>query len=92
MLNSLKKIVIILAILIVSLIIIILFTIFKKLNFETKDNLLDPNIFKVEENYNVNSLSIDDGKLFLYLESNDSNILRIYDLNNGKKINDYYLR
>lgn len=83
---------IILAILIVLLIIIILITIFKKLNFETKDNLLDPNIFKVEENYNVNSLSIDDGKLFLYLESNDSNVLRIYDLNNGKKINDYYLK
>ena len=80
------------AILIVSLIIIIIITIFNKLNFETKENLLNRDVFKIEENYNIKSLTIDDGKLFLYLQSDDSQILRIYNLNNGNKINDYYLK
>ena len=73
MLKSLKKIVIVLGILIISLTIIVIITLFNRINnvsiLKKEDNYVE-NI-KIGDKFVIEDFSVDDGKIYFYL-SNES--------------------
>ena len=93
MLKSLKKIVIVLGILIISLTIIVIITLFNRINnvsiFKKEDNYVE-NI-KIGDKFVVEDFSVDDGKIYFYLSSDDQMIIRVYKINNGNLVKEYYL-
>lgn len=93
MLKSLKKIVIVLGILIISLTIIIIITLFNRINdvsiLKKEDNYIEG--FNIGEKYVVEDFSVDDGKIYFYLSSDDQMIIRVYKINNGNLLKEYYL-
>tara|TARA_Y100000589_G_C26890175_1_gene521759 strand:- start:424 stop:708 length:285 start_codon:yes stop_codon:yes gene_type:complete len=93
MLKSLKKIVIVLGILIISLTIIVIITLFNRFNnvsiFKKEDNYVE-NI-KIGDKFVVEDFSVDDGKIYFYLSSDDQMIIRVYKINNGNLVKEYYL-
>ena len=93
MLKSLKKIVIVLGILIISLTIIIIITLFNRISnvsiFKKEDNYVES--FNIGEKYIVEDFSVDDGKIYFYLSSDDQMIIRVYKINNGNLLKEYYL-
>ena len=93
MLKSLKKIVIVLGILIISLTIIIIITLFNRINnvsiLKKEDNYVE-NI-KIGDKFVIEDFSVDDGKIYFYLSSDDEMIIRVYKINNGNLVKEYYL-
>lgn len=93
MLKSLKKIVIVLGILIISLTIIVIITLFNRINnvsiLKKEDNYVE-NI-KIGDKFVVEDFSVDDGKIYFYLSSDDQMIIRVYKINNGNLVKEYYL-
>ena len=93
MLKSLKKIVIVLGILIISLTIIVIITLFNRINnvsiLKKEDNYVE-NI-KIGDKFVIEDFSVDDGKIYFYLSSDDEMIIRVYKINNGNLVKEYYL-
>ena len=93
MLKSLKKIVIVLGILIISLTIIVIITLFNRINnisiLKKEDNYVE-NI-KIGDKFVIEDFSVDDGKIYFYLSSDDQMIIRVYKINNGNLVKEYYL-
>ena len=93
MLKSLKKIVIVLGILIISLTIIVITTLFNRINnvsiLKKEDNYVE-NI-KIGDKFVIEDFSVDDGKIYFYLSSDDQMIIRVYKINNGNLVKEYYL-
>ena len=93
MLKSLKKIVIVLGILIISLTIIVIITLFNRINnvsiLKKEDNYVE-NI-KIGDKFVIEDFSVDDGKMYFYLSSDDQMIIRVYKINNGNLVKEYYL-
>ena len=93
MLKSLKKIVIVLGILIISLTIIVIITLFNRINnvsiLKKKDNYVEN--FKIGDKFVIEDFSVDDGKIYFYLSSDDQMIIRVYKINNGNLVKEYYL-
>ena len=93
MLKSLKKIVIVLGILIISLTIIVIITLFNRINnvsiLKKEDNYVEN--FKIGDKFVIEDFSVDDGKIYFYLSSDDQMIIRVYKINNGNLIKEYYL-
>ena len=93
MLKSLKKIVIVLGILIISLTIIVILTLFNRINnvsiLKKEDNYVE-NI-KIGDKFVIEDFSVDDGKIYFYLSSDDQMIIRVYKINNGNLVKEYYL-
>ena len=93
MLKSLKKIVIGLGILIISLTIIVIITLFNRINnvsiLKKEDNYVE-NI-KIGDKFVIEDFSVDDGKIYFYLSSDDQMIIRVYKINNGNLVKEYYL-
>ena len=93
MLKSLKKIVIVLGILIISLTIIVIITLFNRINnvsiLKKEDNYVE-NI-KIGDKFVIEDFSVDDGKIYFYLSSDDQMIIRVYEINNGNLVKEYYL-
>lgn len=86
---------IILAFLIFSLTIFILFTLYSRLNQKPITERLTENNYSllVEDNYDLKTLEIEKGFLYLHLQKNDKEeILRVIDLQNGKIINNFILK
>ena len=75
MLKSLKKIVIVLGILIISLTIIVIITLFNRINnvsiLKKEDNYVE-NI-KIGDKFVIEDFSVDDGKIYFYLSDDASN-------------------
>ena len=95
MIKSLKKIVIILALLIFTLIIFILFTLYSRLNQKPINELLTKNnsILQIEDEYDLKELDIEKGFLYLHLKKKDEEeILRVIDLKNGTITNNFILK
>ena len=95
MIKSLKKIVIILALLIFTLIIFILFTLYSRLNQKPINELLTKNnsILQIEDKYDLKELDIEKGFLYLHLKKQDKEeILRVIDLKNGTITNNFILK
>ena len=93
MLKSLKKIVIVLGILIISLTIIVIITLFNRINNVSilkKENNYVENI-KIGDKFVIEDFSVDDGKIYFYLSSDDQMIIRVYKINNGNLVKEYYL-
>ena len=93
MLKSLKKIVIVLGILIISLTIIVIITLFNRINDVSilkKENNYIENI-KIGDKFVIEDFSVDDGKIYFYLSSDDQMIIRVYKINNGNLVKEYYL-
>ncbi len=93
MLKSLKKIVIVLGILIISLTIIVIITLFNRINnvsiLKKEDNYVEN--FKIGDKFVIEDFSVDDGKIYFYLSSDDQMIIRVYKINNGNLVKEYYL-
>ena len=93
MLKSLKKIVIVLGILIISLTIIVIITLFNRINnvsiHKKEDNYVEN--FKIGDKFVIEDFSVDDGKIYFYLSSDDQMIIRVYKINNGNLVKEYYL-
>tara|TARA_B100000242_G_scaffold254480_1_gene197207 strand:- start:832 stop:1116 length:285 start_codon:yes stop_codon:yes gene_type:complete len=93
MLKSLKKIVIVLGILIISLTIIVILTLFNRINnvsiLKKEDNYIE-NI-NIGDKFVIEDFSVDDGKIYFYLSSDDQMIIRVYKINNGNLVKEYYL-
>ena len=93
MLKSLKKIVIVLGIFIISLTIIVIVTLFNRINnvsiLKKEDNYVE-NI-KIGDKFVIEDFSVDDGKIYFYLSSDDQMIIRVYKINNGNLVKEYYL-
>ena len=93
MLKSLKKIVIVLGILNNSLTIIVIITLFNRINnvsiLKKEDNYVE-NI-KIGDKFVIEDFSVDDGKIYFYLSSDDQMIIRVYKINNGNLVKEYYL-
>ena len=93
MLKSLKKIVIVLGILIISLTIIVIITLFNRINnvsiLKKEDNYVEN--FKIGDKFVIEDFSVDDGKIYFYLSSDDQMIIRVYEINNGNLVKEYYL-
>ena len=93
MLKSLKKVVIVLGILIISLTIIVIITLFNRINnvsiLKKEDNYVE-NI-KIGDKFVIEDFSVDDGKIYFYLSSDDQMIIRVYKINNGNLVKEYYL-
>ena len=95
MIKSLKKIVIILALLIFTLIIFILFTLYSRLNQKPINEILNKNnsILQIEDEYDLKELDIEKGFLYLHLKKKDKEeILRVIDLKNGTITNNFILK
>ena len=95
MIKSLKKIVIILAFLIFTLTIFILFTLYSRLNQKPINELLteDNSLLLIEDEYDLKKLDIEKGFLYLHLKKQDKQeILRVIDLKNGTIINNFILK
>ena len=94
MLKSLKKIVIILGIIIVSLTVIIIVTLFNRLgNVAVVKKEADfENGFLIEKQYKIHDFSVDNGKIYFLLYSQDKKIIRVYKINNGNLLKEYYLK
>ena len=87
-----KKIVIVLGILIISLTIIVIITLFNRINnvsIQKEDNYVE-NI-KIGDKFVIEDFSVDDGKIYFYLSSDDQMIIRVYKINNGNLVKEYYL-
>ena len=93
MLKSLKKVVIVLGILIISLTIIVIITLFNRINnvsiHKKEDNYVEN--FKIGDKFVIEDFSVDDGKIYFYLSSDDQMIIRVYKINNGNLVKEYYL-
>ena len=93
MLKSLKKVVIVLGILIISLTIIVIITLFNRINnvsiLKKEDNYVEN--FKIGDKFVIEDFSVDDGKIYFYLSSDDQMIIRVYKINNGNLVKEYYL-
>ena len=93
MLKSLKKVVIVLGILIISLTIIVIIRLFNRINnvsiLKKEDNYVE-NI-KIGDKFVIEDFSVDDGKIYFYLSSDDQMIIRVYKINNGNLVKEYYL-
>ena len=94
MLKSLKKVVIVLSILIISLTIIVIITLFNRINnvsiIKNEDNYVEN--FKIGDKFVIEDFSVDDGKIYFYLSSDDQMIIRVYKINNGNlTVKEYYL-
>ena len=86
---------IILAFLIFSLTIFILFTLYSRLNQKPINELLteDNSLFLIEDEYDLKELDIEKGFLYLHLKKQDKQeILRVIDLKNGTIINNFILK
>ena len=94
MIKSLKKIVIILAFLIFTLTIFILFTLYSRFNQKPINDLLTENnsILLIEDEYDLKELDIEKGFLYLHLKKQDKEILRVIDLKNGTITNNFILK
>tara|TARA_A100001388_G_C28601590_1_gene418375 strand:- start:113 stop:397 length:285 start_codon:yes stop_codon:yes gene_type:complete len=94
MLKSLKKIVIVLGIFIISLTIIVIVTLFNRINnvsiLKKEDNYIE-NI-NIEDKFVIEDFSVDDGKIYFYLSSDDQMVIRVYKINNGNLVKEYYLK
>ena len=88
MLKSLKKVVIVLGILIISLTIIVIITLFNRINnvsiHKKEDNYVEN--FKIGDKFVIEDFSVDDGKIYFYLSSDDQMIIRVYKINNGNLV------
>ena len=82
------------AIIIIVLTIIVISTLIKKINSNVSDNnyITNTEAFKIENSFDLTSFEINDDKIFLHLKSKKKELLRIYDLKSGKKINEYELK
>ena len=91
---SLKRLVIVLGVVIIALTTIVISTLIKKINSKIiNDNYITDNeIFKIEKNFTINSFDIKNGNIFFHLTSENHELLRIYDLKNGKMIREYELK
>ena len=46
---------------------------------------------KIGDKFVIEDFSVDDGKIYFYLSSDDQMIIRVYKINNGNLVKEYYL-
>ena len=94
MIKPLKYVVITLAILILALIIIIISTIFSRFNSSANIEHIkkNENLELVKEKYKILNSSIEDGKLYLHIKSDNLEILRVIRIKDNSFIKDLVLK
>ena len=58
-------------------------------SLKKEDNYVE-NI-KIGDKFVIEDFSVDDGKIYFYLSSDDQMIIRVYKINNGNLVKEYYL-
>ncbi len=94
MIKPLKYVVITLAILILVLIIIIISTIFSRFNSKVNIEHINKNENSalVKEKYKILNSSIEDGKLYLHIKSDNLEVLRVIRIKDNSFIKDLVLK
>ena len=94
MIKPLKYVVITLAILILVLIIIIISTIFSRFNSSANIEHIkkNENLELVKEKYKILNSSIEDGKLYIHIKSDNLEILRVIRIKDNSFIKDLVLK